>query len=739
MRKRILRKRRFVSLLLTVCLLFGLSACRQGDAPEVPEKFFGVDITRNDPDYGSAEQVLGRSSGAYIMTARPNDVLHLYNRTTGVFSDIEWRQEEGEQLLNITEGGGALHAAITDEASDMIWVRRYNSDSDSWVDIAGIEVTDANWCLRAGGFFVDSERHFYLVGKTSKDSGEKTVLTRFSFVGEEESQYEIGGSVIGFSEPESGVVECLAITAEGIARYELSEMEAVEKWVFAYPIQSAFVLETSSADLLCVATEDKLLFLDRESGELTAESNLVENGVQLFHMVGGYYNAADELVSLYGESSDYRFRFCQLKEQAEGEVKNRTELVYGTADLSTVMQERIAAFNSSNEDYYVTIRVYDTGEGDFTNIGMTQMVADLIGGNGPDIIGMSGLGVDISYQELVTGGYLTDLTGYLEGLTYADDLFWNVIDACEVNGEIGMLTPHFAMNGIAVAPKYAVDLKELDTEAFLELIERNQGEKSLFGWDSADISLSVMLRARQWEFLDPVNNEAHFDSPAFIEMLKLCKEYGAGEPFPQDISPTERNKEILFNECYLSDIGSYLSYILSYGREYSLYGYPTTEGDVYLASPGLDACAISAGSGHKDGAWEFLETLLDAGYQKNFNGGFAYGIAIRESCFDAQGEETKGWRYTLDDSYEYYSFTDEQGNTVWGLRLAGEEIPYYITDDEIAIVKDMVSNGTFEISSYLSQIGEILREESAPYFAGDKSAEEVADIIQSRVTIFLKE
>ena len=33
----------------------------------------------------------------------------------------------------------------------------------------------------------------------------------------------------------------------------------------------------------------------------------------------------------------------------------------------------------------------------------------------------------------------------------------------------------------------------------------------------------------------------------------------------------------------------------------------------------------------------------------------------------------------------------------------------------------------------------IIKEESAAYFAGQKSAEEVSDIIQSRVQVYLKE
>ena len=48
-------------------------------------------------------------------------------------------------------------------------------------------------------------------------------------------------------------------------------------------------------------------------------------------------------------------------------------------------------------------------------------------------------------------------------------------------------------------------------------------------------------------------------------------------------------------------------------------------------------------------------------------------------------------------------------------------------------------NGAEVTGSYDNDIYEIINEESAAYFAGDKTADEVAKLIQNRVSIYLGE
>jgi multiple sugar transport system substrate-binding protein len=67
----------------------------------------------------------------------------------------------------------------------------------------------------------------------------------------------------------------------------------------------------------------------------------------------------------------------------------------------------------------------------------------------------------------------------------------------------------------------------------------------------------------------------------------------------------------------------------------------------------------------------------------------------------------------------------------------GEEIR--ITEREMSIMKDIIYNGELNSGHINPAILAVIEEETAPYFAGDKSAQEVAHIIQSRVEIILEE
>lgn len=60
-------------------------------------------------------------------------------------------------------------------------------------------------------------------------------------------------------------------------------------------------------------------------------------------------------------------------------------------------------------------------------------------------------------------------------------------------------------------------------------------------------------------------------------------------------------------------------------------------------------------------------------------------------------------------------------------------------DSEIAIFENIVYHGNLRRVSIDPDIWSVIYEETAPYFDGDKSAEDMAQIIQSRVEIILQE
>lgn len=228
--------------------------------------------------------------------------------------------------------------------------------------------------------------------------------------------------------------------------------------------------------------------------------------------------------------------------------------------------------------------------------------------------------------------------------------------------------------------------------------------------------LYYILYGRQEEFVDWRQKTASFEGPEFMDVLALCKEYGEADwSDASEWTYEEHRWNTLCNRTTVAiDFATYLFNIDMYGREYSIYGYPTSYGQVYRIAACADSCAIYAGSQNKEGAWEFIESLLWDSNQKCL-GIVNPGLPIRSSILQEVEDESK----------------DQ------GVKINGEVTK--ITDGEIAIQEDIIYNGELVGTLINPDIWAVVQEEAASYFAGDKTAAEVAHIIQSRVGIILGE
>ena len=111
------------------------------------------------------------------------------------------------------------------------------------------------------------------------------------------------------------------------------------------------------------------------------------------------------------------------------------------------------------------------------------------------------------------------------------------------------------------------------------------------------------------------------------------------------------------------------------------------------------------------------------------------------------------WGYeNLEYINEHYLFAKEGDKWIIVSSKSGNKVEYddtyYIngqevvikpfTADEIKELKDFIMS-VDRISSYNEEIEKIITEDAEPFFAGQKSAEEVAKVIQSRVNIYINE
>ena len=700
-------------------VLFGiwLSACGEkgaGDAEnkaavltgqEAQVKAFGIDYSA-EFSLENPEQIVCGQDCMWAITTRLDGFIYRidYKEENSGIQEIEWRNGGEESLVNIAAGEEGLYASVYQWKENRLEIRRL--DGGPWTVIMAVNAENPEWCFVGSGLFVDSSENVYLVSDRA--------VTCFGENGTKTGEYELEGRACFFREKEDGGVECAAAEEDGIVLYALAGVKAEEKWVLQTDAGKVCGISGGKDAPLCLAAGTALLFIDWETGSLLAKSDLLAIGVS--SVLAGRYDAKAETLRLYGAGGQSESRgnlTCSFLSGREASAEQRTELVYGIfyGEVPADIRAAIMAFNRSNESYYITIRSYCSDTAYWLE-SQQRFFADMAAGNAPDIIDM--VHWRDYYEPFVSNGYLENLMPYLEQSQYKDDIMWNVLSAYEVDGGLYLLAPQFSFTGLLMHPEYACPLEEWNIETFLAMLQKNAWEKNIFNIYQSNPQelLRNLLICRQGELIDKEQKKAYFESQTFLDMLALCKEYAENHEAKEDDLMNYNN---LLSRNQYSFYYYYVFAVDVYGRGYQIYGYPTADGQVYQVFSS-DSLAIYAGSAHKEGAWQFVESLLQEENQK-YHSMVNAGIPIRRSVLERMKEE-EGWAEEI-------------------CRVGDELVT--MSEEEFQIVEDVIANGTFVPDNVNEDIWSIIEEETAAYFAGDKSAEEVAHIIQSRVGLMLAE
>jgi ABC-type glycerol-3-phosphate transport system substrate-binding protein len=229
------------------------------------------------------------------------------------------------------------------------------------------------------------------------------------------------------------------------------------------------------------------------------------------------------------------------------------------------------------------------------------------------------------------------------------------------------------------------------------------------------------------DFIEYETATCQFDSEEFISLLNyattLDEAADALDEY-QEVSTSlkVRRDQVLLEPVELTSIGQ-MHNLEAYtvGDEISWIGWPCTDASKVQA---ISDVAIMAASEHIDGAIEFLEYLMDAKSQENLAGSYfpmtkdAFEETIQQAETDYSTTNTELATETTVDgtTYSIVPLSQEKADayTAWMSTISGQT--YYPWD-----------------------IAAIIDEECGALFAGDKTSEETATIIQNRVSVYLSE
>ena len=151
--------------------------------------------------------------------------------------------------------------------------------------------------------------------------------------------------------------------------------------------------------------------------------------------------------------------------------------------------------------------------------------------------------------------------------------------------------------------------------------------------------------------------------------------------------------------------------------EVNFIGYPVASGSGSVVSFGNELYAVSSSSDYKDAAWQFIRQYITEEYQNT-----VYSFPINKEVFENRiAEEMVKDTSNIGVSYNNFSIELE---------------PLSETDAEC--IRKLVYGAT-RSASYDNEVMNIILEEAKKYYSGEKSADETAHIIQSRVSVYVEE
>lgn len=436
-------------------------------------------------------------------------------------------------------------------------------------------------------------------------------------------------------------------------------------------------------------------------------------------------------------STDYNTGSSELAiltKKNRSEVPEKKVLTYGTMYLAYNINRDIVAFNKQSDEYRIEVKQYGDDNTDYQTK-RDLFAADISSGKGPDIIDMSYS--PIALEEFDKLGVLEDLNPYLDKdkEVKREDMVANALGAYELNGKLYSITPNFGVMTLLGKVSDVGNDRSWTLDDMIALVDAQPENKEIIAYYTKATALRRLCTMNEDKFINQETGECNFLNDEFYKILEFAKRFPTDREYdPNEPSEFQRIKdgELLLSETVFTSAQQYQLYEAMFGEEVNPIGFPTTGGSGSSIMANGTTAAMNANGENKDGVWEFLRFNLLPERQENIQSANS-GFPIIKSALEKKFED--------DMKTEYYEDVDgtqkEQPKGTWSTGDFQVDV-YAVTQEQVDAVRNIIDNACYE-RSFDSEVFGIAEEEAAAYFDGQKTAQEVAEIIQSRAQIYVNE
>ena len=445
------------------------------------------------------------------------------------------------------------------------------------------------------------------------------------------------------------------------------------------------------------------------------------------------------------------------------EVKEKTVLTLACMGLDWSLRSKIVEYNKSNDQYRIQVVDYsEYATDDDYNAGITKLTTEIISGSVPDLFLTSSLPID----KYAAKGVVADLYTFMDGGSgLSRDYFVpQVLKAIEKEGKLYELPTKFSVETAYALSSIVDQYDTWNVAAVQDAMTQLQEGATVFstGWTKST-ALNNCLTRNLAAFVDWTTGKCTFDSEAFQQLLAFCNS------FPDDSSSDDgiaysseaatvdtmddpvwesdatrilSGKQLMATTSFYS-FEDYIYNIYPVKDKVTFVGYPSESGEpgnsFYIQCP----MAISSVTKYPDAAWDFVSTMIR---QTNEDAESMYAFPISQEAFDKKMTSVMTEQYQLDVNGEQVDWDEdgkpdkmcigtyevvENGESTW-------QQVYALTQEDIDQILSVINSAT-GIVDYDDEILSIVSDEVSAYFAGDKDVQTTANMIQSRVNLYVQE
>ncbi len=745
---------RHLAILTAAMTAFTLTGCGKGGSGSTLEVSFdhAFSATQVDNDGLNINGFLD-AGDHLLMLGNDEDynmVYQMYNKKDGTVSafDTEYRQQATDEhyidimgIMAAPDGGSSVLYASYEMTEDWenMKMTYYLETYDSQMNVvSGQDVTDT---IPEGCYFYNltADKDGTMYGIASDDEGMNYISVRDQnfeetatvevdaewlesmFCGNDGTVYVSGYSNRGgmmFGKINADTQSFEEISVDGMPEYFNGAFAGNENYDF-FVYDSAYAYGVKTADGTC---EKVISWINSDfSGDY----------------IGGVAALPDGTFLTLEHDSEYEHStLWNMKERPAEELENMEIISLASLYSDMTLTAAICNFNRANDDCRIVVKTYldETAESeDAWEKAVEQFKKDMTSGKVADIICTDSL----NFESFANKGIFMDIYE-LMGEDYFNDetFFTSFFEAITYKEQLQRIAFSFSVETLAAKSEYVGEEDHVTMERFMELVKNPPNGMEVFPKMTKDQALYTLCMANMSSYyVDTVNATCSFNTPDFVELLELCNTFPEDEEIDYENMTDQqwelyweeremayRNDKALFKDVYFDRPSDMHEIAMGdFGTEdVTFIGYPVKEENV---SGGIFApsftISVSSQTNYKDEIRSFIDYMLSPEYQKSLS----WEMPVNRAVFRELGAEA----VNSTEEYEKYYY------------LASETFDIgYPTQEEIDRMEAYI-DGLSRSRTYDESIYEIVYEEADMFLKGDQSAQQAADMIQSRVSLYLSE